>query len=226
MAEPDVAAVGIDDEACLRDPVGQQPRRVSCAEEIVFAGQDQRRHVDGLERRRRRRSRPEAVVTQTVGLAADRHQPVANQVGPLTLLGRHAREQGRIGCQQRAQQRVRGKGREGPEPEVRGQHPLDGRTLDGAELHRVPARQVRCRHDQDQMRAAVRVAKRELGRRQGPCRSPGHGDRVEPQVIEQLDEHVRLMGRRGIVRKGTAQVAETRWGNDLEASLAEQAVGE
>jgi hypothetical protein len=40
-------------------------------------------------------------------------------------------------------------------------------------------------------------------------------------MIEKLEKHIGLVARRGIVGEGTAQVAESRGCDDLEACLAE-----
>ena len=49
------------------------------------------------------------------------------------------------------------------------------------------------------------MAQGELGRRQRPRRSAGDGEPVDAEMVEQLDQHVGLMGRRGIVGKGAAR---------------------
>ena len=75
------------------------------------------------------------------------------------------------------------------------------------------------------MRAAAGMPDGKLRRGQGAGRPSDHRKALDAQGIEKLHQDIGLVGGRGVVGKGAAEVAEARGCDDPEAALA-QAVGE
>src|SRR6056297_2894755 len=225
MAKPDVSALGPDRQLRARNASGKPAGGGGGAEKVVLAGQYARRNRYVLVGSGRGCAGPEAVGTQSRGLAADWHQAGEYQLGAALLIGADLLEKCGVGRQKRADHlsgRERGRG---PEREIGAQNEIDGAPLQGGEFNRIAAGQVRRRHQQNKTRAPVGMAKGDRGRGEGARRSPDDGQALDSEMIEQFHENIGLTSGRCILGKGAFQIAEARWRDDLKA-LSAQPVGE